>query len=163
MALQRQILKKSLGEAKAKLCNYQNTLPFFFSTAPSSSADADADDRLPQLPPFDHAPRPYNGPRADQVFQKRKKFLGPSLFHYYQKPVSISFSFCFLKYLKMTVVSDSFCLIFFYSHSLLPFLKSCYTQMPIFGKFNTASIVKIKSCKKIFFSFFIKKISQNSS
>ncbi|KAM4117459.1 hypothetical protein ACB094_02G126500 [Castanea mollissima] len=89
MALQRQILKKSLGEAKAKakLCNYQNTLPLFFSTAASSSADAD--DRLPQLPPFDHAPRPYNGPRADQVFQKRKKFLGPSLFHYYQKPLNI--------------------------------------------------------------------------
>ncbi|XP_075654371.1 alanine--glyoxylate aminotransferase 2 homolog 1, mitochondrial [Castanea sativa] len=89
MALQRQILKKSLGEAKAKakLCNYQNTLPLFFSTAPSSSADAD--DRLPQLPPFDHAPRPYNGPRADQVFQKRKKFLGPSLFHYYQEPLNI--------------------------------------------------------------------------
>lgn len=96
MALQRQILKKSLGEAKAnaKFCNYQNTLPLFFSTAPSSSSSsssADADDRLPQLPPFDHAPRPYNGPRADQIFQKRKKFLGPSLFHYYQKPVRISF------------------------------------------------------------------------
>ena len=38
----------------------------------------------------------------------------------------------------MTVGSDSFCLIFF--DSLLPYLKSCYIQMPIFGKFNTASI-----------------------
>ncbi|KAM0056064.1 putative alanine--glyoxylate transaminase [Helianthus debilis subsp. tardiflorus] len=41
----------------------------------------------PELPPFDYPPVPYNGPSADEVFEKRKKYLGPSLFHYYQKPV----------------------------------------------------------------------------
>ena len=77
MALQKKILKKSLGEAKAraKFCNYQNTLPLcgsFFSITPSL---ANTDDCLPQLPPFDLALRLYTGPRADQVFQKRKKFV----------------------------------------------------------------------------------------
>uniref|UniRef100_A0A2N9EUG5 alanine--glyoxylate transaminase n=1 Tax=Fagus sylvatica TaxID=28930 RepID=A0A2N9EUG5_FAGSY len=46
MALQRHILKKSLGEAKAKLCNYQNSLPLcgsLFSTVPSSSSAATVD------------------------------------------------------------------------------------------------------------------------
>ncbi|GLT54110.1 hypothetical protein SLA2020_273380 [Shorea laevis] len=87
MALQRQLLKK------ASFGNYQNTLPLCsssFSTVPSSVVAGD-DAPPPQLLPFDHAPRPYRGPKADEVFQKRKQFLGPSLFHYYQKPVSICF------------------------------------------------------------------------
>lgn len=42
----------------------------------------------PSLPPFDHQPRPYQGMLADDVLAKRKKFLGPSLFYYYQKPVT---------------------------------------------------------------------------
>jgi alanine-glyoxylate transaminase/(R)-3-amino-2-methylpropionate-pyruvate transaminase len=88
MALQRQLLKK------ARICNYQNTLSLggsSFSAVPSSSSSVAARDDAPppQLPPFDHAPRPYRGPLADEVFQKRKQFLGPSLFHYYQKPVSV--------------------------------------------------------------------------
>ncbi|RWV95425.1 hypothetical protein GW17_00041954 [Ensete ventricosum] len=41
----------------------------------------------PSLPPFDHSPRPYKGMLADEVLEKRKKFLGPSLSYYYQKPV----------------------------------------------------------------------------
>ncbi|THU53148.1 hypothetical protein C4D60_Mb10t11350 [Musa balbisiana] len=43
----------------------------------------------PSLPPFDHQPRPYKGMLADEVLEKRKKFLGPSLFYYYQKPLNI--------------------------------------------------------------------------
>ncbi|WOK97744.1 hypothetical protein Cni_G06452 [Canna indica] len=43
----------------------------------------------PSLPPFDHQSRPYKGMLADEVLQKRKKFLGPSLFYYYQKPLNI--------------------------------------------------------------------------
>ncbi|XP_050364376.1 alanine--glyoxylate aminotransferase 2 homolog 1, mitochondrial-like [Argentina anserina] len=71
MVLQRLLLKKAFGEAKLK------SLSCFFSTAP------------PSLPAFDYEPKPYNGPRADEVFQKRKQFLGPSLFHFYQKPLNI--------------------------------------------------------------------------
>lgn len=43
----------------------------------------------PELPAFGYEPKPYNGPSADEVFEKRKKYLGPSLFHYYQKPLNI--------------------------------------------------------------------------
>lgn len=71
-----------MKESKAKLI-----ISSSFSTAASASASAVAT-TPPQLPPFDHEPKPYTGPTADQVFQKRKQFLGPSLFHYYQKPVS---------------------------------------------------------------------------
>ncbi|GMN33567.1 hypothetical protein TIFTF001_004235 [Ficus carica] len=60
-----------------------------FSTLSSSSSAASELAQAPVLPLFDYQPKPYNGPLADEVFQKRKKFLGPSLFHYYQKPVNI--------------------------------------------------------------------------
>lgn len=55
----------------------------FSTLQPNASDEAD----VPSLPPFNYEPRPYNGPRADEIFEKRKKFLGPSLFHFYQKPV----------------------------------------------------------------------------
>jgi alanine-glyoxylate transaminase/(R)-3-amino-2-methylpropionate-pyruvate transaminase len=41
------------------------------------------------LPPFDHAPKPYSGPPADEVLALRKQFLNPAIFHYYKKPVMI--------------------------------------------------------------------------
>ncbi|KAL6645524.1 hypothetical protein ACP70R_017132 [Stipagrostis hirtigluma subsp. patula] len=43
----------------------------------------------PEMPPFDHQPRPYAGMAGAEIFEKRKLFLGPSLFHYYQKPLNI--------------------------------------------------------------------------
>ncbi|KAK7358928.1 hypothetical protein VNO77_00869 [Canavalia gladiata] len=58
-----------------------------FSSLRPSAADNVASP--PQLPPFDHQPHPYNGPSADEVLAKRKTFLGPSLFYYYQKPLNI--------------------------------------------------------------------------
>ncbi|KAA8546873.1 hypothetical protein F0562_003302 [Nyssa sinensis] len=78
MALQRGLLKRSIEAAKAK-CSYNLSLRNF-SSATSST---------PELPPFDYEPKLYKGPLADEVLQKRKKFLSPSLFHYYQKPLNI--------------------------------------------------------------------------
>lgn len=43
----------------------------------------------PKLPPFAYAPKPYTGPLADEVLRKRRTFLGPSHFYYYQKPLNI--------------------------------------------------------------------------
>ncbi|KAK7387498.1 hypothetical protein VNO78_28350 [Psophocarpus tetragonolobus] len=54
----------------------------------SATSDNDIAERL-KLPPFDYKPQPYEGPLADQVLAKRKKFLGPSLFHFYQNPLNI--------------------------------------------------------------------------
>jgi hypothetical protein len=45
---------------------------------------------LPQMPAFDYKPQPYTGPLADEILKKRKQFLGPSNFYFYDKPVSIA-------------------------------------------------------------------------
>jgi hypothetical protein len=54
-------------------------------SSPSSTAAAP-----PQMPPFDHTPQPYKGPRADEILAKRKKFLNPAMFLYYKKHASPS-------------------------------------------------------------------------
>jgi alanine-glyoxylate transaminase / (R)-3-amino-2-methylpropionate-pyruvate transaminase len=43
--------------------------------------------KIPTLPPFDHQPKPYTGPSAEEVLRLRKEFLSPALFLYYKKPV----------------------------------------------------------------------------
>lgn len=41
------------------------------------------------LPPFDHQPKPYSGPSAEDVLRLRKEFLNPGLFLYYKKPLML--------------------------------------------------------------------------
>ena len=79
MALQRQLLKRVVDRASTSSRIHSPAITFLRSDYSTSSP--------PQLPPFDYQARPYNGPSADEVFQRRKKFLGPSRFHFYQKPV----------------------------------------------------------------------------
>lgn len=43
---------------------------------------------VPKMPPFDYSPPPYTGPTLDEIFNKRKEFLSPSMFYFYNKPVS---------------------------------------------------------------------------
>ena len=43
----------------------------------------------PDLPPFDHQPKPYDGPTADEVLAQRKQFLNPGIFLYYKKPLML--------------------------------------------------------------------------
>src|SRR5438046_8414982 len=45
--------------------------------------------KTPQLPPFDHQPKPYLGPSFDDVLALRKQFINPAIFAYYKKPVLI--------------------------------------------------------------------------
>lgn len=75
MFLQRNLLKRSL-EWKEKFQNLIFCARFFSVSAPN-------------LPSFDYEPKPYKGPLADEILRKRKEFLGPSLFYYYQKPLNI--------------------------------------------------------------------------
>ena len=42
--------------------------------------------KLPDLPAFDHKPKKYSGPSADEVLRLRKEFLNPGIFLYYKKP-----------------------------------------------------------------------------
>ena len=44
---------------------------------------------MPELPPFDYTPMPYDGPSAEEILALRKEFVNPGIFHYYQKPVCI--------------------------------------------------------------------------
>ncbi|MGD8561626.1 MAG: aminotransferase class III-fold pyridoxal phosphate-dependent enzyme [Desulfarculaceae bacterium] len=43
----------------------------------------------PQLPPYDHQPRPYQGPDKQQVLDLRSRYLSPALLTYYQDPLMI--------------------------------------------------------------------------
>ncbi len=45
--------------------------------------------KTPTLPPFDHQPRPYAGPSAEEVLRVRKEFLSPGIFLYYKTPLMI--------------------------------------------------------------------------
>jgi alanine-glyoxylate transaminase / (R)-3-amino-2-methylpropionate-pyruvate transaminase len=45
--------------------------------------------KLPELPPFDHKPKKYSGPSADEVLRLRKEFLNPGIFLYYKKPLML--------------------------------------------------------------------------
>src|ERR1700726_1796319 len=45
--------------------------------------------KLPDLPPFDHQPKKYSGPSADEVSRLRKEFLNPGIFLYYKKPLML--------------------------------------------------------------------------
>lgn len=44
---------------------------------------------FPKMPPFDYTPPPYTGPSAAEILQKRKEFLSPSMFHFYDKPLNV--------------------------------------------------------------------------
>lgn len=85
--LQRRVLKRTVEEAKAKLNFSRNRIPSPCSSFSTAASSAPSDVAPRQLPPFHYQPKPYNGPSADEILEKRKKFLGPSLFYYYQKPV----------------------------------------------------------------------------
>ncbi len=43
----------------------------------------------PELPPFNHQPRPYSGPPPNEILSLRKQFLNPGIFLYYKKPLTI--------------------------------------------------------------------------
>ncbi|MCZ7592406.1 MAG: aminotransferase class III-fold pyridoxal phosphate-dependent enzyme [Kiritimatiellae bacterium] len=45
--------------------------------------------RTPQLPPFGHKPQPYTGPSYEETLATRKKYLNPTLFMYYKKPLMV--------------------------------------------------------------------------
>ncbi len=45
--------------------------------------------KTPELPPFDHKPKKYNGPSPDEILRLRKEFLNPGIFLYYKKPFTM--------------------------------------------------------------------------
>ena len=45
--------------------------------------------KTPELPPFNHQPKKYQGPSADEVLRLRKQFLNPGIFLYYKNPIML--------------------------------------------------------------------------
>jgi len=45
--------------------------------------------KAPELPPYDHQPRPYSGPSFEEVMDLRKRYLTPALLTYYKSPIMI--------------------------------------------------------------------------
>ncbi|KAI3474265.1 hypothetical protein Pfo_029053 [Paulownia fortunei] len=52
-------------------------------------APSPATSTIPKIPPFDYTPPPYTGPTAAEILTKRKEFLSPSMFYFYNKPVNV--------------------------------------------------------------------------
>ncbi len=46
--------------------------------------------KAPELPEYDHQAKHYSGPSLEEVMDMRRRYLTPSLFLYYQKPVMIT-------------------------------------------------------------------------
>ncbi len=44
---------------------------------------------MPNLPSFEHQPKRYTGPTAEQVLALRKQYLNPGVFLYYKKPIML--------------------------------------------------------------------------
>jgi alanine-glyoxylate transaminase/(R)-3-amino-2-methylpropionate-pyruvate transaminase len=41
------------------------------------------------MPPFNYSPPPYDGPSTAEIIAKRREFLSPALFHFYNTPLNI--------------------------------------------------------------------------
>lgn len=83
--------RKVLSETKYSLRRCFSQLA---QKEPSSNND---DAAFPKMPSFDYSPPPYNGPSAAEIISKRKEYLSPSIFHFYNKPVSFILLYVFFE------------------------------------------------------------------
>ena len=60
-----------------------------FASSSAVASEKVINDATPQMPLFEYTPRPYMGPSAEEILKKRKQFLSPSMFYFYQKPLNI--------------------------------------------------------------------------
>ena len=68
-----------------------NSRCFLSQVAHTQNSIQDNNDILTRkMPHFDYTPPPYSGPSSAEILKKRKEYLSPSLFHFYNNPV------CFL-------------------------------------------------------------------
>ena len=44
---------------------------------------------LPELPPYNHTPKPYTGPSMEKVRELRSRYVCPAIFTYYKNPIMI--------------------------------------------------------------------------
>ncbi|KAJ0027539.1 hypothetical protein Pint_35007 [Pistacia integerrima] len=87
--MQRFVVRRILSETNST--NSQRCNRCFFSQLVRKQETPLNDNEvfLPKMPPFDYSPPSYTGPSADEILAKRKTYLSPSLFHFYNKPLNV--------------------------------------------------------------------------
>uniref|UniRef100_A0A7N2KNL2 Uncharacterized protein n=1 Tax=Quercus lobata TaxID=97700 RepID=A0A7N2KNL2_QUELO len=67
-----------------------NSRCFLSQLAHTQNSIQDNNDILtPKMPHFDYTPPPYTGPSSAEILKKRKEYLSPSLFHFYNNPLNL--------------------------------------------------------------------------
>ncbi|HVF38521.1 MAG TPA: aminotransferase class III-fold pyridoxal phosphate-dependent enzyme, partial [Gemmatimonadaceae bacterium] len=59
------------------------------ATAPRTAGGETFRQNLPEMPPSDHRPRPYDGPSRAEVLAMRKQYANPAIFTLYKDPLMI--------------------------------------------------------------------------
>lgn len=77
-------LKKLISSSPEKYLQRRCLSPPQVATAQLLSTENE-----PKMPAFDYSPPPYTGPTADEILRKRKEYLSPSMFCFYNKPLNI--------------------------------------------------------------------------
>ncbi|GAV91672.1 Aminotran_3 domain-containing protein [Cephalotus follicularis] len=82
--MQRILAKRVLLESKS--LRWQRC---FSQVAHKEASLHETDPFIPKIPPFDYSPPPYTGPPGEEILAKRKQYLSPSLFHFYNQPLNV--------------------------------------------------------------------------
>ncbi|XP_023771958.1 alanine--glyoxylate aminotransferase 2 homolog 2, mitochondrial [Lactuca sativa] len=56
-------------------------------SSPAPLRGDDDQEFLPQMPPFDYTPPPYDGPSAAELLEKRQRHLNPCMSYFYRNPL----------------------------------------------------------------------------
>ncbi|CAH1434863.1 unnamed protein product [Lactuca virosa] len=56
-------------------------------SSPAALRGDDDQEFLPQMPPFDYTPPPYDGPSAAELLEKRQRHLNPCMSYFYKNPM----------------------------------------------------------------------------
>ncbi|CAH1434862.1 unnamed protein product [Lactuca virosa] len=56
-------------------------------SSPAALRGDDDQEFLPQMPPFDYTPPPYDGPSAAELLEKRQRHLNPCMSYFYKNPL----------------------------------------------------------------------------
>lgn len=81
------LLKKAISLSPEKYLQRRCLSPPQVATAQIQSPENEV--FVPKMPAFDYTPPAYTGPTADEILRKRKEYLSPSMFYFYDKPLNI--------------------------------------------------------------------------
>ncbi|CAE5966584.1 unnamed protein product [Arabidopsis arenosa] len=62
---------------------------FSQTVAQRTTSVCETETKIPKMPPFSYSPPPYDGPSTAEIIAKRREFLSPAMFHFYNTPLNI--------------------------------------------------------------------------